>query len=358
MVRVGRGLPKVLAFTAVPYPPSLRGRILAVAGGAAVGAPEIATLDAEIGERFARAAIAAMKAARLSPERIRAIGSHGQTVFHAPRAKPPVTMQLGDPFVIAEAAGIPVVYDFRRRDVAAGGEGAPLVPIAHFELFGDGKTPRAIQNLGGIGNVTVLPASQKPDGVFAFDTGPANMILDALARLFSGGRKSFDRDGRMSAAGTADETMLEALLAERFLRRPPPKSTGRELFGRAYTARLLSTARRRHLTPEDLMATASELTARSIADSYRRFVLPKVPVREAVLCGGGVHNRDLVGRIAMHLRPLGVFVKSTADFGVDPDAVEAIAFALLAGRTLDDLPGNVPRATGARGPRVLGAIVP
>lgn len=354
----GRGKAKLLAFEAIAYPALLRSRILMAAGGAAVGTAEIAALDAEIGRRFADAAIAAARAARVPLAKVRAIGSHGQTVWHAPQAKPPVTMQLGDPHVIAERTGVDVVADFRRRDIAAGGEGAPLVPIAHLELFGHARIPRAVQNLGGIGNVTVLPAGRKSGGVFAFDTGPANMVLDGLVQFYTAGRKRYDRGGAMSARGHADEGLVEELLRAPFFRRSPPKSTGRELFGRGYISRLLEASKKRRLAPEDLLATAAELTARSIAESYRRFVLPQVKVRETLLCGGGAHNRDVVRRIRTHLEPLGVSAISTANLGVDPDAIEAIAFALLAQDTLLGRAGNVPRATGAKGPRVLGCVVP
>jgi len=353
----GRGA-KLLSFLAVPYPSLLRSRILMAAGGAAVGTAEIAALDAEIGRRFADAALLALRKARVRPSRVRAIGSHGQTLWHAPKSNPPVTMQLGDPHVIAERTGIEVVADFRRRDVAAGGEGAPLVPIAHLEMFGHGRVHRTVQNLGGIGNVTVLPAGRDPDGVFAFDTGPANMVLDGLVQFFTAGRKRYDRRGAMSARGEADEDLVRELLRAPFFRRKPPKSTGRELFGRGYLVRLLEASKSRRLSPADLLATAAELTARSIEESYRRFVLPQVAVKETILCGGGVHNSDVVRRIRRRLEPLGIAVRSAEDLGVDPDAVEAIAFALLAQDTLLGRPGNVPRATGAKGPRVLGCVVP
>ena len=358
VVRIDRRGVTMVGFVAAPFGAGLRNRVLSVAGGAAVGAAEIAALDAELGEAFARATLAALKSARVAPADVLAIGSHGQTVHHAPRAKPRVTLQLGDPFVIAERTGIPVICDFRRRDVAAGGEGAPLTPMAHFELFARKGHPIAVQNLGGIGNVTVLPADGKPDGVFAFDTGPANMVLDGLIRAFTSGRVRYDKNGALSARGDADETLLASLMEEPFFRAPPPKSTGRELFGRAYVKRLVDAARRRGLTHADTLATAAELTARSIAESYRRFVLPRVPVRETLLCGGGVHNDDVVARLSRRLEPFGVAVKSTDDRGIDPDAVEAIAFAMLAYETVLGRPGNVPRATGASGPRVLGAIVP
>ena len=354
----GKKPPVLEAFVLLPFPAALRGRVLGVAGGAAVGAPEIAALDVELGELFARAALAVARKAGVAISAVSAIGSHGQTIHHAPRARPATTMQIGDPSVIAERTGVTVVADFRRRDVAAGGEGAPLVPMAHLQLFGEPGRGRAVQNLGGIGNVTVLPGKGGVNGVFAFDTGPANMLLDALVRVFSGGRRRFDRNGATSAKGEPDEKLLGELLREPFFRRAPPKSTGRELFGRAYVSRLIAEGRRRHLQPEELLATAAELTARSIAISYERFVLPKAKVRECLLCGGGVHNRDVVARIAGHLRPLGIETKSTEDFGVDPDAVEAIAFALLAWDTLSGRAGNIPRATGARGPRILGSIVP
>lgn len=346
------------AFVMLPYPRGLRDRVLGVAGGAAVGAPEIAALDTELGELFAKAAFAVAKKAGVAMSKVDAIGSHGQTIYHAPRARPATTMQIGDAAVIAERTGVTVVADFRRRDVAAGGEGAPLVPRAHLELFGGDGVARAVQNLGGIGNVTVLPARAGAGEVSAFDTGPANMVLDALMRVFSGGRTRYDRNGAMSAKAEPDAKLVAMLMRAPFFRQTPPKSTGRELFGRTYVARLIREGRRRHLAPEEIVSTAAELTARSIASGYERFVLPRTRVTECLLCGGGVHNRDVVARITRHLEPLGITVRSTAAVGVDPDAVEAIAFALLARETLRGRAGNIPRATGAAGPRVLGAIVP
>lgn len=354
----GRERVELVAFAAAPYSAKLRARILAVAGGASVGAAEVAALDVEIGERFSQAAIQAAKRARIPLAKIDAIGSHGQTVHHAPRAKPAATMQLGDPHVIAERTGVQVVSDFRRRDIAAGGEGAPLVPMAHFDLFADRKVGRAVQNLGGIGNVTVLPAGRKPDDVFAFDTGPANMVLDGLVQAFTAGRQQYDRGGETGLRGHVDQELVASLMKMPFFRRQPPKSTGRELFGAGFVKTLVAEGRRRRHPPEDMLATAAELTARSIADGYERFVLPRADVKETILCGGGVHNRDVVRRIRDALAPLGVSVRTTADLGVDPDAVEAIAFAMLAFDTLAGRPGNVPRATGAKGPRVLGSIVP
>lgn len=359
LILLKKGRPvQVEAFATVPFPAALRKRVLAVSGGSPVGATEIATLDVELGECFARAALGVARQAGVAMAKVEAIGSHGQTIHHHPSAKVPATLQIGDPSVIAERTGVTVVADFRRRDVAAGGEGAPLVPRAHFELFGAKGKPRTVQNLGGIGNVTVLPGDLALRGVFAFDTGPANMILDALASQASGGKQRFDTGGRLSAGSAADEKLLARLLRDPFFKRPPPKSTGREFFGGRYVKNLLEERVRRALSFRELQATCAELTARSIALAHRWFILPKVKVRECFLCGGGVHNRDLVARIARSLKELGVETRSTAELGIDPEAVEAVAFALLARETLDGRSGNLPGVTGAKGLRVLGAIVP
>ncbi len=366
--RAGRPRVSVVAHLTIPFPPSIRRRVLAAADDAPLPASELAALDAEVGERFAAAALAVARKARRPLASVRAIGSHGQTVHHAPDARPRVSMQLGSPFVIAERTGRTVVADFRRRDLAAGGQGAPLVPRAHDLLFGGSDRGRAILNLGGIANVTVLhprtrsraarSARATDSGLFAFDTGPANMVLDALTWRFTRGRRRFDRDGAIARRGSADDSLVDRLLRDPYFRRRPPKSTGRERFGERFTERLIALGKRRGMTAADLLATAAELTARSIADGIRRFVLPRVAVDRCFLCGGGVHNVDLVARLRRRLEPHRIALDTTAALGVDPDAVEAVAFALLARDTLDGRAGNVPRATGARGPRVLGAIVP
>jgi anhydro-N-acetylmuramic acid kinase len=258
---------------------------------------------------------------------------------------------VGEGACIAERAKAPVVCDFRVRDVAAGGEGAPLVPLVDALLFSAPGIGRAMQNIGGIANVTVLPASG--DGAFAFDNGPGNMALDAVARAASSGVEAFDQDGARAARGRVDETLLAELLAHPFLALPPPKSTGREAYGRDFVYPLLDSHRGRL---DDLLATLTLFTARAIADSYAAFVAPRARLDEVFVSGGGVHNQTLMDHLRRLLRP--VAVQSLAALGMDPDAKEAVAFAVLANETLYGRPGNVPAATGAAGPRVLGKIVP
>ena len=341
--------PELLAFRSVPYSPSQRARLeSALEKGMA---REYSALAFDLGAWFAEAAVGAIADAGVPRGEIRAIGSHGQTIWHdAPHS----TWQLGESAVIAERTGIPVVSDFRVRDVAAGGQGAPLVPIADAILF-SGENWRALQNIGGIGNVTVVPPGGDPSGVRAFDTGPGVAVIDALTRaLFS--NKSFDEDGMLAAAGTPIDSVVDDLLRHPYFSTEPPKSTGRELFDRSYVAALIADCRKAHprATNEDIIATATSLTARSIADSYRRF-LPE-PITEVLLSGGGAKNPTLFGMIERLLVP--VSVHAFADRFFDGEAKEAVAFALLAHLHLDSRAAHVPRATGARGPRILGKLTP
>src|SRR6185312_3947633 len=286
---------------------------------------------------------------------VRAIGSHGHTIWHDP---PHSTWQIGESAVIAERTGIDVVSDFRVRDVAAGGQGAPLVPIADALLF-SGDEWRALQNIGGIGNVTVLPprgAGAAPlDGVRAFDTGPGVTVIDAVTRTLMP-ELAFDPDGRHAAAGTAIAAVVDELLAHSYFASPPPKSTGRELFDGAYIDRLIARCRDANAaaTPDDIIATATALTARSVADAYARFV-PE-PITEVLVSGGGARNPTLVAMLARAVAPLAV--RPFAERYFDGDAKEAVAFALLAHLHVRGRAGNVPGATGAKGARVLGKLAP
>jgi len=349
----------VLAHTHQPFPPELRRHILRVCLHGTVA--EICELNFALGERFSRAALAAIRRAKLKPRDIAAIGSHGQTIHHLPNARTPSTLQIGEPAVIAERTGIPTVADFRVRDVAAGGQGAPLVPYADWALFTDHTRPRIVQNIGGIGNLTFLPPRGELDDVIAFDTGPGNMVIDAAVTALTHGRQTFDRDGRLAARGTVSETLLAELMTHPFLRRRPPKTTGREEFGEIFVGPLLASAQRRRLRPEDMVATATAFTAASIADAYRRFVFPKLKTAELtqfqiILGGGGAHNPTLRRMLA---RQSGVRELLThEDFGIANAAKEALAFALLAHETLLGRPGNVPSATGACHAVVLGKLVP
>lgn len=322
---------------------------------------EICELNFVLGEHFARAALAAIRRAKLKPSQIAAIGSHGQTVHHLPNAKTASTLQIGEPCVIAERTGITTVADFRVRDMAAGGQGAPLVPYVDWALFTHATRPRIIQNLGGIGNLTFLPPRASLDDVIAFDTGPGNMVIDAVVTALSRGRQTYDLNGRLAVSGQASQKLLTECLKHPFIRRNPPKTTGREEFGEPFVRWLLARARALHLSKADIVTTATEFTAASIANSYRRFVLPRLKASQVnklqvILGGGGVKNPTLVRLLFEHLG-VGTLC-AHEDFGLDSSAKEPLAFAILAHETLLGRPGNVPSATGARRAVVLGKIVP
>jgi anhydro-N-acetylmuramic acid kinase len=350
---------RLLAHTHQPFARALRQQIVHVCLHGTVA--EICELNFALGEQFARAALAAIQQAQCKPRHIAAIGSHGQTIHHLPNARSPSTLQIGEPAVIAERTGITTVADFRVRDLAAGGQGAPLVAYADWTLFTHTTRPRVVQNIGGIANLTFLPPRAKLDDVIAFDTGPGNMVIDAVVSALTHGRQTFDRDGRLAARGHVSEKLLRGLMVHPFLRRPPPKTTGREEFGEEFLAGLLASARRRRLRTEDVVATATAFTASTIADAYRRFVFPRLKNSELgnlqiILGGGGARNPTLRRMLA---RQIGAGELLThEDFGVPNAAKEALAFAILAHETLNRRPGNVPSATGARRAAVLGKIVP
>ena len=350
----------VLAFATFPHPAALRRQIFALFDPATARLDDLCHVNFALGEAFAAALIRLAAKSGIPLASIDLVGSHGQTVYHIPegrrsgRAILRSTLQIGEPSVIAERTGITTVADFRPRDIAAGGEGAPLVPYADFVLFGDRRRTRAVQNIGGIANVTFLPAGGTAADILAFDTGPGNMILDRAAHLLTGGRARFDAGGRRAARGAIDEQWLAELLRHPYLARRPPKSTGREMFGRAFADRLVARARRRGRGPDDILATLTAFTARSIAGAYRRF-LPQMP-DEVILCGGGARNRTLVRMLQEELRP--ARVAPMDDFGLDARAKEAVSFAILAYATACGLPSNVPSATGARRAVILGKVVP
>jgi anhydro-N-acetylmuramic acid kinase len=350
----------------------LRKRILQVSSQGTVA--EICELNFLLGERFAAAALAVMRKARMKPEDVAAIGSHGQTIHHLPGGRPPSTLQIGEPAVIAERTGVTTVADFRVGDMAAGGQGAPLVPLADWALFADPARPRVVQNVGGIANLTFLPTDARLEDVIAFDTGPGNMVIDEVVSSLSGGKQRFDRNGTWAARGKVSPRLLNELLRHGFFRRNPPKTTGREEFGQAFAARVLSLGRKFRLSDADLVATTSALTAVTIGDAYRKFIFPRIKSSEhgkleIILGGGGARNGTLRrmllenlsgaarrGSGAGHL-PAGSKLFTHEDFGIDNSAKEALAFAILARQTLMGLPGNVPSATGARRGVVLGKIV-
>lgn len=343
---------ELLAFRTYPFQPETRERILRALASAS--AREVCELNFLLGEAFAAAVLKVIQEAGLEPRDVDLIGSHGQTVYHIPKAMAGVnsTLQIGDGAVIAERTGLPVVCDFRTRDIAAGGDGAPLVPYADFVLFNRSGRVRALQNIGGIANVTVLPGTVEE--VFAFDTGPGNMIIDHVARAAAADEEAYDEGGELSALGVADEALLERLLDHEYLRLSPPKSTGREMFGQAYSQALVDAYDPLRLL--DLLATVVCFTADSIARAYRDFIFPRYKVDEVIVSGGGVHNATLLSRLRAALAP--VPVRSLEDLGLSSDAKEAVAFAILANETIAGNPSNVPGATGALRPVVLGKIVP
>lgn len=341
---------ELLAHRARAYTREERDRLLRATEGATP--EEYCRLAFDLGTWLADAALAVMADAHLASSDVRAIASHGHTIWHAP---PHATWQLGEAAVIAERTGVDVISDFRVRDVAAGGQGAPLVPIADAILFGDPGAWRALQNLGGMGNVSVVPPHGAGAPVRAFDTGPGCAVIDGVTRALAP-ELPYDVDGALARRGTPVESVVRALLRDPFFAAPPPKSTGRELFGSAYVTRLIDACRaeRPDATAADIVATAVALTAESIADAYRRFV-PE-PVRDVVLSGGGARNPALVSAITAALAPTPV--RRFDELFFDGDAKEAVAFALLGWLFLQRRPGNVPSATGARGPRVLGKLSP
>lgn len=341
---------ELVAFGTETYERDVRDQIRrSIAAGTAEA---LCDLDFDLGARIGNAVRRALSDADISSEQIRAIGSHGQTLWHRPPSggRLGATLQLGQPAVIAEIAEIPVVADFRVRDVAAGGEGAPLVPYADALLL-RGAEALAIQNIGGMANVTVLPALGDDADPLAFDTGPGVALLDAAIEHFTGGSKTFDRDGELAASGQIDQAALSEWLEDPYFRAPPPKSTGREYFTEA---RLFDwIGRHAELSPQDVAATLTELTAASIAGGYQWI---ETPVSACYLCGGGARNRALVARLETHLSPMPV--RDLSALGADPDAREAVAFALLARQHVLGFPANAPWATGAKGPRILGAGTP
>lgn len=343
-------------FLSVGYTADQRGRIqAAIEGGTA---ESLCRLNALLGEWLAEAAQAVCAEAGIGAGDVAVIGSHGQTVWHEPPdgVRRGATLQLGCAATIAERTGIPVVHDFRSRDVAAGGHGAPLVPWADRTLFARREGHRVLQNIGGMANLTWVPARGEETPLLAFDTGPGNALIDAAVQLATEGERSFDVDGAWAEAGTVSEDMLNGLLAHPFFDEPPPRSTGREVFGRPFVEALV--ARRRPETWTEwasVVATLTMFSVRTIADAMQRWVVER-GVDEVVVTGGGARNPVLLRWLGDALSPIPV--RSGEDVGIHPDAKEAIAFAGLAWAFMRGMPGNVPTATGARGPRILGSFTP
>jgi anhydro-N-acetylmuramic acid kinase len=353
---------KFVAQHHVRFPSRVRDAILRLANGAATTTAEISQLNFLLGEEFAAAAIAACRRWRVPLRQISLIGSHGQTVFHQGVATRFVgaqrvasTLQIGEPSVIAERTGIPTIADFRPADMAAGGQGAPLVPFLDYLLYRDSRRGRVALNIGGIANITVIPAGARPANVFAFDTGPGNMIVDALVEHFTHGRVRYDRGAGMAMRGRMIPSLLERVMRDPYLRKAPPKTAGREQFGRAYAQELLEWGKRRRARQEDLVRTATVFTSLSIADALRRFVLPRARVRQMIVAGGGARNPLMMAQLAAALPEIEIVPASR--FGMPEDAKEAFAFAVLAYEAYHGRANNLPSATGARHPVVMGKLI-
>jgi anhydro-N-acetylmuramic acid kinase len=332
---------ETIGFTATPYPAAVRAAILGVSN-CPTHTADISRLNFRLAELYARAVLAAVK--WYGP--VELIGCHGQTIFHEGRSN---TLQIGEPAVLAERTGVPVVSNFRARDIAAGGQGAPLVPFVDYLLFRHPRRTRVALNIGGIANITVIPAACAPEDVVAFDTGPGNMVIDALAYQLSGGSRNYDRGGRIAASGNVNRALLDELLRDAYYQRKPPKSAGREQYGVEFIVRLRESG-----TPlRDLLATATVLTAATIAIAVQRTVAGPA---DLIASGGGTHNPQIMAHLAGFLP--GVDISTSTDHGIDADAKESIAFAVLAHETWHRKPSNLPSATGAKRAVVLGSTTP
>jgi anhydro-N-acetylmuramic acid kinase len=345
----------------VGFPSSVREAILRLANGDSTTTAEISQLNFLLGEEFARAAIAACKQWRIPLRQISLIGSHGQTIFHqgVPARflgrRVASSFQIGEPSIIAERTGVTTVADFRPADMAAGGQGAPLVPFVDYLLYRDPRIGRVALNIGGIANLTVIPAGVRAEQVFAFDTGPGNMIVDALVEITTRGRQRYDRDARIALQGKSISALLQRLVSDKYLRKSPPKTAGREQFGRSYAEQVLAWGKQHRATVEDLIRTATVFTSLSIADALRRFVLPRARVDELIVAGGGARNPLLMAQLAAGLPE--VEIVPASEFGIPAEAKEAFAFAVLAYEAYHGRANNLPSATGARHSAAMGKLV-
>jgi anhydro-N-acetylmuramic acid kinase len=353
---------QVEAFLTFPFPEGMREAILAASAPPTSSVDLLCRLNVALGEVFADAAFAVVRQAGVDMGTVDLIGSHGQTVQHLPEPYPlggyPIraTLQLGEPSIIAERTGVMTVADFRPRDMAAGGEGAPLAPYVHYALFGDNHCTRLVHNIGGISNVTLLPAGGTLTNVLAFDTGPGNMLIDGTISRLTTNRETFDDNGTRAARGQVSRPLVQELLAHPFLQRHPPKSTGREAFGVAFLDQVLARAAELGVRDDDLIATITAFTAATMTDAYRRFILHQHPQIESILCGGGSRNLTLLGWLR-HELPMVVW-RTSDELGISADALEAVIFGVLAYETIRGHVTNVPTATGATQAVILGKVVP
>jgi anhydro-N-acetylmuramic acid kinase len=346
---------KHLGHAEFPYPKPVRDAVLAAMNAKRASVADLARINFLLAEFYAEAIIATQRRFRV---KIQLAGCHGQTLYHQGESqkflgrKLAVTWQVGDGSVIAVRIGVPVVSDFRPADMAAGGKGAPLVPFLDYFLFRDRHIGRIVQNIGGIGNLTAIPAGASPEEVIAFDTGPGNMVIDALTtHLF---KKPYDRDGKIAASGTVLDHVVSDMMQSSYFLRKPPKTAGREEFGRDFVRLFLQKCGR--AKKNDVIATATALTAQSIANALQRFVLRRGVHKEFIVSGGGTNNPALLAMLANQLAPLGLAIRLSDEFGIPSEAKEAVAFALLAYQTWNRKPSNIPTATGAKRPAILGKV--
>jgi len=378
----------VLVSETYPYDETTRTAILDTCNPETGTVDKVCQLNFHLGKLFANAATSIANKAHISIKDIDLIGSHGQTIYHIPNPEtisktgvrsnesnsntvdidafkkepwdlPHIrsTLQIGEPSVIAQETGVTTVADFRPRDMAAGGQGAPLVPYVDFLLFRDKEKGRALQNIGGIANVTILPKNCSINDVIAFDTGPGNMIIDRITELVTNTTQHFDEGGKLAARGSVNDAILSSLLAHPYLSKPPPKTTGREEFGISFADNLYKDGTHSGIKDLDILATVTAFTARSIADSYKHWILPKHPLPEIILSGGGSHNDNLIKFLRQYLEP-SIQIHTINKFGISPNAKEALAFAILANETIFGNPNNIPNATGAREAVIMGKIIP
>jgi anhydro-N-acetylmuramic acid kinase len=354
--RVDKNRFRFLGHLHTAYPKQVRRAVLEAMNGQRINVADLARLNFSLAELYAEAVLAAQRMFRVKAD---LVGCHGQTLYHQGEAQPflgrrvAVTWQIGEGAVLAARVGVPVVTDFRPADMAAGGKGAPLVPFLDYLLYRDERNGRVVQNIGGIANLTAIPAGASPQNVIAFDTGPGNMVIDAVTeRLF---HQAFDRDGKIAASGNVLEPVITDALRAPFFRQKPPKTAGREEFGREFSQSFVKGCGQ--VPKTDVVATATALTARSIADAIGRFVIKRGrSYREIVVSGGGTHNATLLAMLANELRPIGLSIRLSDEFGLPSEAKEAAAFALLAYQTWHRRPSNIPSATGAKRAAVLGKI--
>jgi anhydro-N-acetylmuramic acid kinase len=354
---------KLQGHTKQSFPPAIRTEILRVAEQNPLSPGEFSQLHARLGQLYAEAALNACKKLKVSPRKIDLIGNHGQTIFHQGQpvnflgAKTASTLQIGDGSTIAALTGITTASDFRPADIALGGQGAPLVPFADYALYRHKKLGRISLNIGGIANITVIPANAKPSDVFAFDTGPGNMLIDSLVQHFTHGRQRYDKNARLAwKARTGESPVLSELLKEPYVLLPPPKSTGREYYGASYLKKVLQMGQRYHRSQNDLIRDATLFTAASIRFAIEAFALPHSKVDQIIVSGGGAKNPLIFSLLSDFYAANGIEVVKSDHLNVPTDAKEALAFAILAYETFHQRPSNIPTATGASGPAILGKI--